>query len=159
MLVSKHPSYHRWADIKARCTSPSHWAYSYYGGRGIRMYEPWLNSSRAFLEYLDEHLGPCPPGYSLDRVDNDRGYEPGNLRWADKHTQRVNQRNGGKRPTLRGCRRPSMVHPVPPFAGWVSTNVLADFYGRAQASIWARLNRNGWRGSSLGGLTPRKGNT
>lgn len=89
--LSKHPSYFRWCNAVNRCTNPNHRAYPNYGGRGISIYESWLDPS-VFLGWLDENLGHCPNGMSLDRIDNDRGYEPGNLRWATRSQQVKNQR-------------------------------------------------------------------
>lgn len=53
------------------------------------MCQEWRDSYEAFLEHVGRRPGPS---FSLDRIDNDRGYEPGNVRWADKRTQRLNAR-------------------------------------------------------------------
>jgi hypothetical protein len=74
-----------------RCTKPTHAAYANYGGRGIKVCPEWLDVT-VFLAYLDAELGPCPPGHSLDRVDNEGDYVPGNLRWATRSEQSRNQR-------------------------------------------------------------------
>lgn len=89
--LSKHPSYNRWYNMIQRCERPHHRAYLHYGGRGIRVAPEWLDPA-VFLAYVDATLGPCPPGYSLDRIDNDRGYEPGNIRWATWPEQARNRR-------------------------------------------------------------------
>lgn len=88
-----HPLYHRWTHIIDRCTNPRCAAWKNYGGRGIRIFPQWRASFRAFAAYIEEELGPKPEGdYSLDRKDNDKGYEPGNLRWASRTVQNRNQR-------------------------------------------------------------------
>lgn len=88
---SGNAHYARWSGIKQRCLQPTHPAFKSYGGRGIKMHEPWQDDFLAFKVWLDENLGPCPEGFSIDRIDNDGNYEPGNLRWADGKTQRSNQ--------------------------------------------------------------------
>jgi hypothetical protein len=89
--LTNHPSYHRWFNMIERCENPSHRAYTNYGGRGISVFAEWRDLA-TFLTYLDAVLGPCPDGRSLDRVNNDGPYEPGNIRWATRSEQARNQR-------------------------------------------------------------------
>lgn len=71
--------YRSWYNAVRRCHSSARSGFHRYGGRGIRVCDEWRHDFWAFLE----HVGPCPgPGYSLDRIDNDGHYEPGNVRWA-----------------------------------------------------------------------------
>ena len=73
----------------ARCHNPKHKSYPNYGGRGIEVCQEWRDDFSAFLE----HVGPRPAGrYSLDRRDNSRGYEPGNVHWATYGQQLNNTR-------------------------------------------------------------------
>ena len=81
--------YNAWRDIKKRCFNANHKYYSNYGGRGITMYEPWITS---FLEFY-RHVGKRPTKYhSIDRIDNDGNYEPGNIKWSIKTEQDNNRR-------------------------------------------------------------------
>jgi hypothetical protein len=81
-----------WIGMKGRCYNPANPKFYRYGGRGITVCERWRDN----FENFAADMGPRPsPLHSIDRIDNDRGYEPGNCRWA---TQLEQQRNrGGKR--------------------------------------------------------------
>jgi len=75
--------------MKQRCCDPEHVAYPNYGGRGITVHVSWIGSFESFFE----HVGPRPsPKHSIDRIDNDGNYEPGNVRWATAKQQRRNTR-------------------------------------------------------------------
>ena len=68
---------------KSRCCNPNDEKFPRYGGRGITMREPWLNDAERFIS----DMGPCPPGHTLDRLEPNGHYEPGNCRWATSHQQ------------------------------------------------------------------------
>lgn len=75
---------------KQRCTNPNCPHYANYGGRSIEFRFP---TTRAFVEWVLHNIGPRPsPAHSLDRIDNSRHYEPGNLRWATRSEQARNKR-------------------------------------------------------------------
>jgi hypothetical protein len=93
---STHPQYDRWYNMVARCTNPTHPSYKNYGGRGIIVCGKWLDPL-TFFQYLGEELGDCPEGHSIDRIDNDGNYEPGNIRWASLSEQNSNQRRGPRK--------------------------------------------------------------
>lgn len=71
-------------DILRRCNDPEMVCYPRYGGRGIRCK---FYSVEEFSKYILRELGDRPPGLTLDRINNDGHYEPGNLRWATRATQ------------------------------------------------------------------------
>jgi hypothetical protein len=81
-----------WTDAKQRCTNANQPEFHRYGGRGIKMCAEWMNDFSAFLA----HIGPAAPGLSLDRIDNDRGYEPGNVRWATRAEQCATRKNSNQ---------------------------------------------------------------
>jgi hypothetical protein len=74
-----------------RCEYPHYRKYSDYGGRGITVCERW-HDVRLFIEDIERLLGPRPARHSLDRIDNDGNYEPGNVRWATVIEQNNNRR-------------------------------------------------------------------
>ena len=81
--------YRVWKHIKGRCFCITDAAYQNYGGRGIGMWPAWVDDFEAFLA----GVGLCPsPDLTLDRIDNSRGYEPGNTRWAKRRVQNRNTR-------------------------------------------------------------------
>lgn len=92
-----HPLYNTWKNILARCENPNCPDYPAYGGRGIRLHDAWHDFA-VFVAELEAEIGPRPaevylsgfPKYTLDRVNPDSGYDPGNLRWADAGTQARN---------------------------------------------------------------------
>ena len=78
--------------MKDRCTRTNRPDWKWYGGRGITVCAEWLASFDAFYA----EMGPRPDGHSLDRIDNDGNYEPGNCRWATQLEQVHNSRRAFK---------------------------------------------------------------
>jgi hypothetical protein len=71
----------------SRCTCTKHNSFKDYGGRGIAICDRW----KVFENFLAD-MGERPAGLTLDRINNDKGYEPGNCRWATRSEQQRNQR-------------------------------------------------------------------
>lgn len=87
----KSPTYISWDSMIARCHRPTHPFYKDYGGRGIRVCDRWRGRD-GFVHFLID-MGERPAERSIDRIDVNGDYEPGNCRWADKFTQRWNRRD------------------------------------------------------------------
>ena len=83
-----------WQAAKQRCFNSNHPNYKHYGGRGITMCAEWVSDFSAFLEHIG--LAPLVHRISIDRIDNDGNYEPGNVRWATPYQQVMNRRNTRK---------------------------------------------------------------
>ncbi len=116
--------YASWNGAKSRCFRKKDAMFKNYGARGITMCGQWKKSFESFLK----DMGNCPDGMTLDRINNDGNYEPGNCRWATRTEQNNNKRNnhrisfGGKAMTI---------------SEW-ATNI-----GINQKTIWKRITR-GW---------------
>lgn len=118
------PTHNSWRRMIYRCRHKSHIAYRYYGGRGIRVCERWSK----FVNFLED-MGPRPEGTTLDRIDSNGDYEPGNVRWATPPDQAKNRRStrwitfNGKRQSV---------------ADW------AKDLGLKQGTLHNRIFRLGW---------------
>ena len=86
------PIHRIWKGMKQRCLNKNAERYADYGGRGITIHKEWMNDFTAFMNYIVSAIGERPEGYTLDRIDNDKGYEPNNLRWATYSEQNFNRR-------------------------------------------------------------------
>lgn len=83
-------AYKTWASVKRRCFDVNCNSYQFYGARGISMWEEWAADPVAFVRDVGQ---PPSPNHTLDRIDNAKGYEPGNVRWATPLEQGNNKTN------------------------------------------------------------------
>ncbi len=119
-----------WTQIKQRCNNPNNPRFADYGGRGIKVCERWEKFETFFAD-----MGERPAGFSIERLDNDKGYEPSNCKWASRSEQNNNR---------RALKRMSVE-----FNGEVLlTHVLAKRFGLHPSTISNRFKR-GLRGDAL----------
>jgi hypothetical protein len=122
--------YRAWVSMKARCYCTSHKNHAEYGGRGVIVHPDWNSDFNAFLTYV----GMAPSDeHTIDRIDVDGDYCPGNVRWATHAEQNLNRRN-----TLRA----EIAGEVLPL------KTIAERYGAAYGAVLSRYKR-GLRGHDL----------
>jgi hypothetical protein len=111
--------------MKSRCYDSSDKAYKNYGGRGIKVCARWLESFENFLE----DMGVCPPGLTIERMDNDGDYTPDNCKWATYREQANNRRSNI-----------SVMYDGEPR----NLEYLANIAGIPIKLLWSRLHRQNW---------------
>ena len=105
----KHPLYRRWERMKSRCYNSNVQDYKYYGGRGIKVCDEWVDNPKSFIEWgLDNGF---KNGLTLDRIDVDKDYSPKNCRWASRKLQSRNKRNTFNWDTVREIRNAKLLLP------------------------------------------------
>ena len=119
--------YQSWLNMKQRCTNPNHKYWKDYGGRKIKVCKRWLGEN-GFIHFLED-MGECPPGYTLERRENEEGYHPDNCYWATREQQARNRRNN-RRVTYKGKR-------------WLFVE-LCEEYNMPRGIVYARYYRCGW---------------
>ena len=120
-----HPAYGSWKKMKSRCSDPNNDGYKDYGGRGITVCDYWM-SFKGFWE----DMGPTwKEGLSIDRIDVNGNYEPGNCRWATPKEQ------GNNRRTNHIVTGPNGVK--------MTVTEAAEAYGINRNAVYARI-RYGW---------------
>jgi hypothetical protein len=133
--LSAHYLKGTWGQMLRRCENPKEKQYAGYGGRGIKVCDRW-HDFRLFVEDIELELGPRPEGrtvhgwpeFTLDRIDNDGNYEPGNLQWASRKRQTANTRTG-----LATRERRRLVWPLWQ-QGWTAHRI-ADELGEPRFSV------------------------
>lgn len=132
-----HPLYGTWRQMIRRCTNSRHGSYRWYGGKGVSVYESWLDVT-VFVTELESAIGPRPSGMSLDRIDTNGNYEPGNVKWSTS-AQQARNRTSSKL-TLDQVRALRASYST----GRVSQQTLADEYGVSQHTVSVIVRGKVW---------------
>lgn len=100
--TTDHKHYKMWQGIMYRTSNPNSADYKDYGERGIKLHEDWKDPT-VFVKWVEDNLGEKPtPLHSINRIDNDGNYEPGNVEWASPEVQARNKRTGVTFKTMSG---------------------------------------------------------
>lgn len=141
---SKYPTKLKTAvtDAISRCTNEDNRCYDNWGARGISVYPPWLEDPRLFIEYLMTLQGWEAPELVLDRINNDGGYVPGNLRWATYTESAQNQRHSS--PTIMTAERVAEVIELrrQDSKRW-TYRALGDRYGTTPSTVYIAVKNRG----------------
>lgn len=121
----KHPLHRTWCGMRSRCQNAYCLEYPDYGGRGIVVCERW---SQSFWNFVDD-MGPRPDGHTLDRIDNDGPYSPGNCRWAGRQLQ-ANNRRSNRLVTYGNTE--------------CTVSDLARLVGKSYRTLYERIHKSGW---------------
>lgn len=120
--------YHSWAGMKARCLNEKNPNYHRYGARGIKVCQEWMQ----FDNFAKDMASSWKEGLSIDRINNDGNYEPGNCRWATRIQQAQNTRNVSNARKYR-------------FNGlFLTIKEWAKKLGIKRSTLDMRLNAYGW---------------
>jgi len=144
--------YQCWKGMKKRCANPNEAAWPNYGGRGIKVCDRWRNSFEAFYADVGD---PPEPGLTLDRINNDGDYEPGNVRWATRAQQANNTREKDRRGERNG--RAKLTEDDVRFirSSSAKRDLLAEMFGIAPTYV--STLRSGQHWALLGGVQlPKK---
>lgn len=130
---SATPTYKVWGDMMQRCNNPKSSAYKYYGGRGISVCRRW----HIFTNFYED-MGVRPVGMTLERINNNDGYNLSNCVWATMREQSQNKRAGGHK-----ILTPEIVVEIR--ASTDKQAALAHKYGVAQTTISDIKRRKTWK--------------
>jgi hypothetical protein len=124
LYIKYRGTYTSWALMKDRCVNKNYRRSDRYMGRGITVCKRW----QGFENFLAD-MGERPPGLTLDRIDNDKGYFPGNCRWAT-WTQQQRNKSNNRLLTFRGKTK--------------TASEWAEQYGMTMSRLCRRIGRDGW---------------
>lgn len=124
--MSNTPEFHTWEGIIKRCTNPKAIGFKRYAGRGITICDEWRHDFMAFYN----HVGKKPTSkHTIERINNNLGYKPGNIKWATRQEQANNTRRN---------------HNITLHSWTMNVTQWAKFIGVKQGTISERINHYNW---------------
>ena len=123
----KSPTWKLWRDMRNRCENPNNRNFKHYGLKGVAVCERWQRFENFLSDMGERPLGPTE--FSLDRIDNAKGYEPSNCRWATNKQQSNNQTRN---------------HIITVYGERLTLAQVAEKYKVKAPTIRARIKRYGW---------------
>ena len=131
--LSKTPTYRTWISMHTRCTDPANASFIYYGAKGVSVCERWNDLGNFIAD-----MGMRPEGKTIDRLDNNLGYEPGNCRWATVYEQQRNRRHVKCNVELAEIIRAQAKSGIP-------QRTIARMAGLSQPTTFAIIHNQTWR--------------
>ncbi len=124
-------AYRKWNSMIQRCTNPNHIAYPYYGARGVKVDPLWTERKEGFNRFHQE-LGDPPKNHWIDRIDNTKGYQPGNCRWVTPSQSAYNR--GPQKTNPKSLRQKAVLAGLPYMVvylriktlGWTEEKALSE---------------------------------
>jgi hypothetical protein len=137
---SRTRAYQAWKDMVRRCTNPSSRDWVRYGGRGITVCLAW----HRFENFLAD-MGPCPDNLTLDRINNDGNYDPGNCRWTTREQQALNRRPHNRERHPNAKLTVDDVRSIR-YLAWPGANFesIASEFGVSEANVGYIVRRRDW---------------
>jgi hypothetical protein len=132
----KTPEYNIWKGMKRRCYNKNYRQYKDYGGRGITICDRWLES---FVNFYQD-MGPRPnPNMNIERIDNNKGYEPSNCKWATTKEQNRNK-NCNKIPDKQTADNIRQLYSTNNY----TQQQLSVLFSCSENTIWDIINNKTW---------------
>jgi hypothetical protein len=141
------PLYAIWRGMKIRCLSPKHHEFHRYGGRGIKIHQPWIDSYDQFEADVTAEIGPRVGLLTIDRVNNNGNYEPGNIRWLPRVEQAKNKTHARGEGQGNSVLAEASVYAIRRIAALelFPKSQIAKWFGVGPSTIGNILARHTWR--------------
>ncbi len=133
-------NYQRWTSMKSRCYNKNATGYKNYGGRGIEIFKDWINSFEKYNQYVSNLDNANLKNHTIDRIENDLGYCPNNLRWVNRSIQNMNIRNKYNKTGFLGVSKSGKTK----FNSTIRVNKKRIYLGSFFTALEAAIARNNY---------------